>query len=162
MENPARPSRQLRAQEPLYPCTAVDDKYKVECYAEQTAYALHMRQGDFDAVFKLCRDEAGDFRNACYEGLGGDAAIKVSKLVIGANAQAQALSALCVRAPDDEARAGCVAGAVKTIVDDTAGEDAQARALCAALKDQNLATLCEAKRTEGLQAFKTTGGVHRH
>lgn len=36
MDDPERPSIHLRPDEPLYPCTAVEDRYKAECYVKQT------------------------------------------------------------------------------------------------------------------------------
>jgi hypothetical protein len=160
-ENPSRPFRDLRADAPLYPCTAVESRYKTECYLKQTAYALFVRNDDFGAVFKLCREDAdADFRAACYQGLGGDAAIKTSKYVIGAAAQDLTLSTLCLQGPDQEARSECVVGAVTTIVRDLAGDDTQARTLCAALDDRQLATVCETTRTHAVRGFPSKGAHH--
>jgi hypothetical protein len=161
--NPDRPSKHLRRDEPLYPCTAVDKMYRSECYAEQTAYALYVRNDDFALVFNLCRENAGpEFRVACYEGLGGDAAIKASKYVIGATAQATTIRNLCLQAPDDEARLHCVVGAVSTIVSDTSGEDEQARSLCAVLEESKLAAVCETARTSTVREFAAPRGAHQH
>src|SRR5438876_3750129 len=47
-------SKYLKPSEPLYPCTAVDKKYKPACFDLQTSYALGAVQGDFAKVFSLC------------------------------------------------------------------------------------------------------------
>jgi hypothetical protein len=152
----------LRPAEPLYPCTVVAARYKGECYIEQTAYALFVRNDDFAAVFKMCREEADEtFRTVCYEGLGGDAAIKTSKFVIGADAQIRTLRSLCLEAPDGQARSHCVAGAISTMIRDQSGNDERARGLCAAL-DDSLKDVCEAARTEEIGAFPAAGGAHHH
>ena len=159
----SRPSTHLRPHEPLYPCTAVDARYKGDCYIEQTAYALSMRNNDFAAVFALCRNDAdAGFRNVCYEGLGGDAAIMASKFVIGAAARADTLRQLCLLGPDDDARAHCIMGAISTIVRDTSGDDTQARVVCGALHDQQLTSVCNNALREEAQAFPTGPVRHQH
>jgi hypothetical protein len=160
--DPARPSTDLRPGEPLYPCTAVDDRYKAECYLKQTAYALYLVNGDFGAVFKLCR-ETGDaaFRGVCDQGLGGDAAIMSSKYVIGSAAQALTIRELCLLGSDSESRSNCVVGAVTTIVRDLAGDDAKARALCAALEGE-LSVTCELTRVVASQGVPAPAGAHHH
>ena len=77
LSNQRRPSRNLRPEEPLYPCTGVARRHKHECYMKQTAYALMVRNDDFEAVFRLCaRSADAGFRTDCYQGLGGDASIR--------------------------------------------------------------------------------------
>jgi hypothetical protein len=160
--NASRRSKHLRPSEPLYPCTAVDDRYKPECYIEQTAYALFVRNDDFAAVFNLCRDTADPgFRTVCYEGLGGDAAIKASKYVIGEPARVDAIRRLCLQGPDETARAHCVVGAVTTSIRDTSGNDSRARALCAALRSDGLDDVCESASNAELEAFPAAG-THSH
>jgi len=162
-ESPTRRSTQLRPQEPLYPCTAVAERHKPACYAQQTSYALYVRNDDFSAVFVLCRDDADrGFRAACYEGLGGDAAVRTSKYVIGATAQAHTVRTLCIRAPDDEARAHCIVGAVTTIVRDLAGNDEPARALCTAIDERRLNAVCETARLDTLSRFAGQEPAHHH
>ena len=141
----------------------MDTPYKDECYIKQTAYALLVSHEDFGAVFRLCRDHAdADFRTVCYEGLGGDAAIKTSKFVIGEAARADTLRKLCLQGPDTEAQKHCVIGAVTTIVRDLAGDDTQARALCSALADHPMAGVCESTRTAAVDEFPEGRGGHRH
>ena len=163
MDNPSRPSKDLRPDEPLYPCTAVQERYKGDCYVKQTAYAVYVRNDDFGAVFKLCLEDADiDFRAVCYQGIGGDAAIKSSKYVIGETAQSATIRQLCLLGPDNEARSNCVAGAVTTIVRDRAGDDRKVRALCHALADQQLAAVCETTRKNASEGVPAPEGAHHH
>jgi hypothetical protein len=158
----SRPSKYLRPTEPLYPCTAVAERYKEECYLEQTAYALYVRNDDYVAVFRLCRDEADEaFRAACYEGIGGDATIMSSKYVSGLDEQVEKVRQLCLLGPDDGARASCVVGAVKTIVADLGGEDRKARAVCAVLAPL-LAEACETARQDAHREMSTGRHAHLH
>jgi hypothetical protein len=163
MNSLERPSKELRADAPLYPCTEVAPRHKGECYLKQTAYALYVRNHDFDVVFRLCRDSADvDFQDMCYQGLGGDAAIMSSKYVIGEAAQAATIRELCFLGPHDEAQTQCIIGAVTTIVRDLSGDDARARTLCGTLPDPELAAICEATREETGQRFASREGAHRH
>ena len=163
MNSRSRPSRDLRPDAPLYPCTAVDARYKDECYVKQTAYALYVRNDDFAAVFDLCRDDAdAAFRSVCYQGLGGDAAITSSKYVRGDAARAATIRALCLQGPDGEARSHCVAGAVTTIVRDLAGNDAPARTLCGALAERALTAACETARLVASHGVPTPDAAHTH
>jgi len=163
MDNPARPSRALRPDQPLYPCTAVQPRHKGDCYVKQTAYAVYLSNDDFGAVFRLCRDDADlDFRAVCYQGIGGDAAIKSSKYVIGPAAQAATTRQLCLLGPDHEARSNCIVGAVTTSVRDLEGDDTKARALCGALDDRDLAAICETARAAAGRGVPTPEGAHHH
>jgi hypothetical protein len=163
MEYPERPSRHLSPDQPLYPCTVVQATYKEECYVKQTTYALYVRNGDFTAVFKLCQKDAEpDFQAVCYQGIGGDAAITSNKYVIGVAAQTATARQLCLLGPDVAARENCIAGVVTTIVRDGGGDDTKARALCAALDDRSLATVCEETREAASHGVPETGGAHNH
>lgn len=161
--DPARPTTDLRPTEPLYPCTAVRDQYKSQCYLKQTAYALYVHHGDFGAVFRLCR-ETGDFAFVaiCDRGLGGDAAITSSKYVNGVAAQVATVRQLCLLGPDQEAHANCIVGAVETAVRDLAGDDTKALALCAVLEAGPLADVCRETIEVARQGVPAPAGAHHH
>ena len=118
-------SKYLRPGEPLYPCTAVAEKYKAECYVMQTSYALGAVRGDFARVFALCAGVGAPFRKNCYQSLGRDAATvsrnQVSPTVV-----------TCKLGRDHEQRSYCVLGAVLDFVY-YYHSDGQAKAFCAAL-----------------------------
>jgi len=161
--NPSRPSKALNPREPLYPCTAVEDRFKHECYLKQTAYAIYVTHDDYGAVFRLCQESADiDFRDVCYQGVGGDAAIMSSKFVIGEAAQATSVRDLCQLGPVEEARLSCVIGAVETIIRDLSGDDTQARALCVVLDGTDLESVCQKTREEVGKKLTSAGHVHQH
>ena len=118
-------SKYLKPSEPLYPCTAVGDKYKAECFDMQTSYALGVTRGDFTTVFALCAAAGVPFRRNCYQSLGRDAATLSRDQVPGT-------VATCALGRDHEQRSYCVLGAVLDFVY-YYHTDAQANALCAAL-----------------------------
>ena len=52
-----------------YPCNAVDDKYKYECYWLQTDQ-MHRLLGDFGAVGEACAEAPEPFRFSCFHSMG--------------------------------------------------------------------------------------------
>jgi hypothetical protein len=126
-------SKYLKPGEPLYPCTAVAERYKAECFDMQTSYALGVVQGDFAKVFALCAGAGAPFRRNCYQSLGRDAAT-VSR------DQVSPTVATCKLGRDREQRSYCVLGAVLDFVY-YYHSDVQAKAFCAAL-DADLQTGC--------------------
>lgn len=133
-------SKYLRPAEPLYPCTAVDERYKVECFDMQTSYALGVVRGDFAKVFALCAQVGEPYRAACYRSLGRDAATVSRNQVPGTVAR-------CAVGTDPEQRSNCVVGAVLDYVY-YYHSDVQAKALCdavdPALRDECRSTAAKA------------------
>ncbi|HVH69217.1 MAG TPA: hypothetical protein VM716_15215 [Gemmatimonadales bacterium] len=114
----------LRPGEPLYPCTAVDAKYKAACFDIQTSYALGAVQGNFSRIFTLCGQVGAPYSTVCYRSLGRDAA------TLGLN-QVPATVATCNLGSGREQRSNCLIGAALDFVY-YYHSDVQAKALCAA------------------------------
>jgi len=132
--NANRSSKYLKADQPLYPCTDVEDKYKTECYKMQTSYALDTQGGDFSKVFDLCGGIEDEFRPMCYQSLGRDASGKSVSDV-------DETRDTCMLGEGYEARSNCVVGAVKDFIS-YYSDDTQANALCESLDDRDLRELC--------------------
>ncbi len=62
--------RDLREDDPLYPCTAVAGRYRLECWKQQTKVMIHMEKSPSEIV-ALCA-KAGKYQDVCIEGLGRD------------------------------------------------------------------------------------------
>jgi hypothetical protein len=140
MDNPSHPSEYLKADQPLYPCTAVETRHKNECYKHQTGYALFTRSDDYAKVFNLCATVEDEPHPGCYQGLGKNAALHSIKYVIGDVAKAEATRRLCMLGADHEARSNCVIGAVRAIIN-YYNSDVQAKALCETF-EADLRTMC--------------------
>lgn len=124
-DSPAHPSKYLRADQPLYPCTDVDTRHKTRCYPTQISYALKTQGKDFAKVFGLCGEDANDFRPTCYRGLGRAAAQQsISEL-----RSPRSASKPCMLAEDYEARFNCVIEAARYFVH-YYRSDEQAKAFC--------------------------------
>ena len=122
----------LKKDDLLYPCDAVDAKYKGQCYLGQTSYALQETNYDFAKIFALCATVAAPYRDICDQSMGRDGANQASH-------QAQATMNTCWIATDPEDRANCVIGAAKEIVS-YYHSDVQAKAFCNVLDDADKAT----------------------
>ncbi len=116
----------LKADQPMYPCTAVDDKYKEQCYLMQTSYALSIEKYDFSKVFDLC-GQAGQYADTCYQSLGRDASGQSISDV-------QKTDASCRLGATNEAQTNCIIGAAKDFVS-YFHDDKQAYQLCGAVPD---------------------------
>ncbi len=128
-DSPVHPSKYLKADQPLYPCDVVGDRYKSECYQRQTSYALETRGNNFANVFNLCADVEEDYRPACYQGLGWDASVQSLNQRADNAAVNESTSKLCMQGEGYEAQFNCVVGAVQYFTRHYYG-DAQAKTFC--------------------------------
>lgn len=104
-DNPTA-GRALRPDQPLYPCPAVEQRYRVQCLQKQTTYALRVLGGDYAAVFALCAPLAPAERSACDQGVGRNAV----EDTVRAQTEAASVVPLCRRAADAGAQADCFYG----------------------------------------------------
>ncbi|MBX4197570.1 hypothetical protein KW801_03395 [Candidatus Saccharibacteria bacterium] len=99
----------LKSNDPMYPCTAVDEKYKSACYLMQTSFALQLDSYDFSKVFEQCAAVDEQYVNICYQSLGRDASGQSISDV-------DKTKATCLLGSDQAAQANCIIGAVKDFV----------------------------------------------
>jgi hypothetical protein len=126
-------SKYLKSGQPMYPCTAVDYKYKDQCYLMQTSYALQTVDYDFKKVFALCDGVDTTFRDTCYTSLGRDASGNSISNV-------DQTRATCLMGESEEAQRYCVHGAAMDFVS-YFHSDQQANQLCDTLPS-NLSSDC--------------------
>lgn len=99
----------LRPEEPMYPCTAVEDRYKSQCYLGQTSYALKVTNSDYEKVFGLCAGLEPEYRDICNQSMGRDG-------VSLAWRDPAATKDTCWIAEDENDRKNCIVGAVKEFI----------------------------------------------
>lgn len=130
-ETAPRPSAYLRSNEPMYPCTAVETKYKNECYLMQTSHALQLFNYDFNRVFEACAAVEEAFRLTCYISIGRDSSGQSVSDVIQTRDK-------CLLGPTHEARKYCIHGAAVDFVsyfNDTKEADKLCNSLPGELQD---------------------------
>jgi hypothetical protein len=141
-EDPSHPTKYLKADQPLYPCTDVEARYKNQCYKKQTTHALETRGNDFAKVFDLCTTVEDDFRPACYHGIGWDSSmLGINGESITRVAKTELPGVVCTLSDDYEAQSNCIVGAVKAFIQ-FYDSDAEAKALCESLKAEGLRAAC--------------------
>lgn len=133
----------FRDDDQLYPCTAVDEGYKDDCYRMQTSSVLWRNDYDFAGAAGVCDVAEAGYVDDCYRSLGRDAsgyhlldAVKV--------AETCALG-------DEDHQADCIAGASANAVYDRHDRSA-ADDLCAVVGTR-LVEACTTARDEALATF---------
>ncbi len=109
LDDKGESTKYLKPDDPMYPCNAVEEKYKSQCYLMQTSYALKVLGGDFSKVFGVCRGADLNYRATCWQSLGRDASGRTSS-------NAEATKAHCYKGETSEERANCITGAVKDFI----------------------------------------------
>ncbi|MBI5405053.1 MAG: hypothetical protein HY976_02405, partial [Candidatus Kerfeldbacteria bacterium] len=64
----------FRPDDPLYPCTAVAEKWWRPCYINQSSHVLYASGDDFTQVFAACALAPESIRSVCYQSSGRDVA----------------------------------------------------------------------------------------
>jgi hypothetical protein len=107
--NPDHKTKYLKNDDLMYPCDAVQNQYKQQCFLMQTSHALQATGYDFDKVFGLCDKVEQGFRATCYQSLGRDAS---------GNTISDAIRTrdICMKGRDHAAKDNCIIGAVKDFV----------------------------------------------
>ena len=121
--------KDLRPSEPLYPCTAVEAKYKGQCYLGQTSYALQVTGYNYKKVFDMCTKVEEPYRDICNQSMGRDVANQ-------AGHEKNRTKELCFITPLENDRNNCIVGAVKEIIS-YYHSDKQANEFCNVLDGQS-------------------------
>lgn len=135
----------LKPSEPLYPCTAVEDRYKNQCYLGQTSYALQATGNDFKKVFDLCTTVEAPYRNICNQSMGRDVANQMTH-------DAQRTKEKCEIPTDINDQNNCIIGATKEIVS-YYHNDKEALDFCSILGDQSR-DMCTSTTVAYYKVFK--------
>ena len=134
----------LRADEPLYPCTVVAERYQPACYWTQTSAVLYFNGGDMGLTARICETAPGAMIEVCLESLGRD-------ITAYANLDHAGMLAMCeeaARATSGRAREPCLSGVARTLVN-YAGDPEHGLAFCRALRDAAGKNVC----------YRTTGSA---
>lgn len=134
----------LKPSEPLYPCTAVSEKHKYQCYLGQTSYVLNQNGGNFKATFDMCAKVEGSYRSVCNQSIGRDAANYAGR-------NGEKTKTTCMLATSSRDSNDCIIGAVKEFISYYHGT-AEANAFCDLL-DVTYKVTCVATGTEYFKIF---------
>ncbi|WP_419943243.1 hypothetical protein [Candidatus Palauibacter sp.] len=113
---PLEPWEALRAEDPHYPCSVLDERYLRACYMMQTSAMLWHNEGDIGGAATSCLDAPEGWRFLCFVSLGRD--ISGRTVLDPDNGLDE-----CGKSPE-EFREWCYVGLVKNYVDVTAATGA--------------------------------------
>ncbi len=116
----------LKDDDLLYPCTAVDEPYKYQCYLMQTSYVLRKNGYDFANAFRRCDTVPAPHNEVCAQSIGRDASGSTISDPIETKKQ-------CDLAPNALLYHNCIVGAAKDFVS-YFHNDTEARIFCASLE----------------------------
>lgn len=123
----------LKADDPLYPCTVLEDQYLPACYQMQTSAILQLNGFDVAEAARICPSAPERFRATCFQSLGRD----ISAITVQDHTRA---IELCAHAPNDYEQF-CHLGYAKNLVDVTANP-ADGFAFCRVVKDERSKRAC--------------------
>ena len=116
MAEGVEPFEPLRADDPHYPCSILDEKYLTSCYQMQTSAMLWHYGGDIAGVAAACVDAPEAWRDDCFVSLGRDITGRTLQDEDDARRE-------CQKSPEDY-REWCYVGVVRNFVNATATTDA--------------------------------------
>ena len=123
----------LKADDPLYPCNVLEDRYLNACYQMQTSAILNQNGFDVAAAARACPSAPEPFRPTCFQSLGRD----ISGITVQDHRRALQL---CAHAPD-QYEPFCHLGYAKNLVDLTA-EIEDGLAFCRLVRGEESKELC--------------------
>ena len=110
-EKTGHPSKYIRKSDPIYPCNAVEEKYKRACYFLSSSQILKLNAWNFPETFKICDKVEEEYDWLCYQSLGRD----VSGFSLRNPEQVQKL---CELGSSHKAKTGCYFGAVRDFINE--------------------------------------------
>ena len=102
-------TKYLKPEDLLYPCDAVGEAYKGQCYLMITSYALTKNGHDFANLFTLCTRAEKNYQDVCVQSIGRDASGQ-------SVSQVEQTHAWCALAKNNEQERNCIIGAVKDFI----------------------------------------------
>jgi hypothetical protein len=113
-------SRWLKDDDPIYPCNAVAEKYKLYCYLMLTSRVLQLNGYDWQKAAATCRQSDPGWIATCFQSLGRDAS---------GNTRQNAPKILEICAVADDMTGECIYGAARDITSNDASPR-RAQVLC--------------------------------
>lgn len=114
------PSIYIKADDPMYPCSVLEERYLDKCYYRQAAYFSRLSGKDRQRLINLCNSVPDDYRSACFRKMGADAAYENKQAYNNTNFDF--IKSVCDLTPDGDFRFSCFAGAVDNLIYITGGD----------------------------------------
>jgi hypothetical protein len=122
------PTTYIDPENPLYPCTAISDRYGDTCYSSQAGHIFEESR-NFERVASFCESTPARFRSVCYRTIGSNAVLAFDT--------PEEIVRVCDLAPVGDARAYCLASALTYLGHGTAGDAKRLGGLCEAAHESD-------------------------
>lgn len=129
----APPFRHRDPNDPLYPCTAVGERYQRACYELQAGIIYEFTRGDLAGLSRACDGAPVGFRPSCYQGIG--------TYITGLTTRDASRTVEICRMGHPDYREWCFVGVVKNFVDVTSRAE-DGLDYCRRLEEGSLRTRC--------------------
>lgn len=97
------PSRFIKADDPMYPCTILPQKYQKKCFEYNTINFYHYTNFNWQETIKLCLKVPEAYRWGCFETMGGDQ--------VGFTDEVTKIYQACNEISEDQFKQACFRGA---------------------------------------------------
>lgn len=106
--NSDHPSKYIKNEDPMYPCTILLPRHQKKCYEYNTFNFYYFTNFDWAKVIELCGVVPKDYRRGCYETMGGDQ--------VGFTHDMVKIKEACAEIKTEEFLAACITGAEGNLV----------------------------------------------
>lgn len=118
------PTKYLRADDPLYPCTALPEKYLKLCYKYQSSYFAELTRWDWRQTIDWCFRVPPAYRAGCFNVIGSNQ--------VGYQQDISVMLGTCdLILQDNEARRNCIRGVVDGLAGRYVGDASRIVSFCA-------------------------------
>ena len=115
------PGKYVRADDPMYPCNTLSEKYLSLCYRYQSSHFSLITRQDWKAVANLCLQVPPNFRHDCFRTIGTNQ--------VGFTQDYQIMKRNCYEMPP-EFQETCVAGVIGSLAYRFVGDISKMTAFC--------------------------------
>lgn len=102
--NTAHPGQYLKADDPLYPCNALDESYQRLCYRYQSSHFALITHHDWSQTAHLCQKVPQDYQLDCFRTIGTNQ--------VGFTQDFSVMKANCDLMPNAEFQSTCISGVI--------------------------------------------------
>jgi hypothetical protein len=127
-EKTGHPAKYIKKDDPIYPCNAVEEKYKSACYFLSSSQILKINGWNFPETFKTCDKVEPNYRWLCYQSLGRDVSGSTLR-------DKNRVLELCKLGSSPQAVSECYFGAVRDFINEQGMFDA-AIDFCSSVDDR--------------------------
>ncbi|MBI2053176.1 MAG: hypothetical protein HYT41_00310 [Candidatus Sungbacteria bacterium] len=127
--NPDHPSEYIDADDPMYPCTILEQKYLKLCYQYQSSYFAEITHWQWVSTIELCRQVPVTYREGCFHIIGTNQ--------VGYTQDNDKRKQTCDLIAEPHFRKACVSGIISSLGGRYVGQPDHMRTFCALVNTED-------------------------